>query len=177
MQSVIEITIDRPIQDVEICNKIEGIAGGKDIDSVEKNKAELSRLCGLLNSLVEKVNRFYEKLFVEHTEAIAKLSVEIARKILARRVEEGDYKIETIVKEAISGAPSRKELVVHLNPKDYGEIEKLKAEGSVNFEGIKFVSDAAIGAAECVVESTKGTIKSLIDEQLERIGRALESAG
>jgi len=177
MQSFVEITIDRPIQDVEICDEIEGIGGGEGRDSLEKNKAELSRICGILNGLAEKVNRFYEKLFIEHREAIARLSVEIARKILARRVEEGDYKIETVVKEAINGAPSRKELVVHLNPKDYGELEKLQSEGSMNFEGIKFVSEAAIGAAECVVESPKGTIKSLIDEQLERIGVALENAG
>ena len=177
MQSFVEITVDRPIQAVEIFDDIEVTAGGKDFDSGEKNKAQLSRICGILNSLVEKVNRFYEKLFVEHTEAIARLSVEIARKILAKRIEENDYKIETVVKEAISGAPSRKELVVHLNPKDYGELEKLQSEGSVNFEGVKFVSDVAIGAAECVVEGPKGTIKSLINEHLERISGALESAG
>jgi len=177
MQSVIEISIDRPIQDVEICDEIGGASGGDGRDSPGKNKAELSRICGILNGLVEKVNRFCEKLFAEHREAIARLSVEIARKILARRVEEGDYKIETIVKEAINGAPGRKELVVHLNPKDYGEFEKLQSEGGVNFEGIKFVSDVAIGAAECVVESPKGTIKSLIDEHLERIGGALENSG
>jgi flagellar biosynthesis/type III secretory pathway protein FliH len=177
MQSVIEITIDRPIQGIEICDENEEIAGGVGGNSLGRKKAEMSKVCGILNGLVEKVNRFYEKLFVEHREAIARLSVEIARKILARRVEEGDYKIETVVKEAISGAPGRKELVVHLNPKDYGELEKLRSEGSVSFEGIKFVSDEGVGAAECVVESPKGTIKSLIDEHLERISMALENAG
>lgn len=177
MQSFIEITVDRPMQGVEICNESGGIANGEGSDNLEKNKAELSRICGILNSLIGRVNRFCEKLFAEHTEAIARLSVEIARKILARRVEEGDYKIETVVKEAINVVPSRKELVVHLNPKDYSELEKLQSEGSVNFEGIKFVSDVAIGVAECVVESPKGMIKSLIDEHLDRIGGALGNVG
>ena len=42
--------------------------------------------------------------------------------------------------------------------------------------GVKLVADQDIGRAECVIENPKGIIKSLIEEHLERIGKALKKA-
>jgi hypothetical protein len=42
------------------------------------------------------------------------------------------------------------------------------------FAGIKFVSDQSVGRAECALESPKGIIESLIERNLEQIGRALQ---
>ena len=110
-------------------------------------------------------------------EEIAKLAVEIARKILMRKIDDGEYEIESIVREAIENAPSRDGLVVKLNPQDLSALQKAQQDNNGEMlAGIKLVSDANISRAECIVESPKGVIESLIDGHLEQIGKALNKA-
>jgi len=147
------------------------------IQDLEAQKAVFSQACQTLDGVVAKLNQFYDKMFVEHREEIAKLSVEIARKILVRKVENGDYEIESIVKEALKNAPTRQDVVVHLNPQDLVHCQKTQQDGpGGDLVGVKFVSDPNIGRAECLLESPKGIIESLIDKHLEQIGKALEKA-
>jgi flagellar biosynthesis/type III secretory pathway protein FliH len=128
-----------------------------------------------LQDAAGKLNKFYEGAFVEHKEQIAKLAVEIARKILVQKVEEGEYEIESIIKEAISNSPTRQDIVVRLNPDDLSQYEQLREKESIaDLAGVKFVADANIGRAECVLETPKGIIESLIEQHLEQVGKALK---
>jgi flagellar biosynthesis/type III secretory pathway protein FliH len=96
---------------------------------------------------------------------------------LMQKVENGDYEIESIVKEALSKAPANQEVIVHLNPDDLEKCRKAQQdEQGGTLSGIKLISDPNIGRAECMLESPKGIIKSLVDDNLERIGKALEKA-
>ena len=40
--------------------------------------------------------------------------------------------------------------------------------------GVKFVPDTNVGRAECVVETPKGIVESLIDRHLDQVGSALK---
>jgi len=92
-----------------------------------------------------------------------------------QKVQNGDYETESIVKEALKNSPTRQDVVVHLNPEDFVQCQKAQQDEPTGaLAGIKFVSDPNIGRAECLVESSKGIIESLIDEHLERIGKALK---
>jgi flagellar biosynthesis/type III secretory pathway protein FliH len=134
----------------------------------------LSQVFQAINGAVIKLNQLYDKIFVEQKEEIARLSVEIARKVLMQKVEDGDYKIESIIKEALINAPTRQDIVVHLNPEDLKECEQeLKENPDDALTGVKFISDSNIGRAECLLESPKGIVESLINEHLERISKAL----
>jgi len=94
-----------------------------------------------------------------------------------QKVENGDYEIESIVKEALSKAPVNQDVIVHLNPEDFEKCRKAQeSEPGGVLSGIKLVSDPDIGRAECMLESPKGLIKSQIADSLERIGKALEKA-
>jgi len=143
----------------------------------EAQKSAFSQAYQALNAVVAKLNEFYDKVFVEHKEEIAKLSVEIARKILMQKVEDGAYEIESIVKEALNNAPTRQDIVVHLNPEDLAQCQKAQQdEPDGALAGVKFVSDPNIGRAEYLLESPKGIIESLINEHLERVAKALKKA-
>jgi len=145
-------------------------------DSQVQNTA-LSQACRTLNSLINKLNQFCDTLFSEQKEDIAKLSIEIARKILMQKVQDGDYEIESIVKEALKNAPTRQDVVVHVNPEDQALCQKVQQdEPNGALAGIKFISDQNIGRAECLLETPKGIVQSLIDEHLEQIGNALKAA-
>jgi flagellar biosynthesis/type III secretory pathway protein FliH len=144
--------------------------------SVElQNQKELyERACQSIQSIASKLNQFYDEMFTGHKDEIAKLSVEIARKVLMQKVENGEYEIEPIIKEAIKSSPSQQDLVVHLNPQDIAAHEKAMQEnGDQAFTGIKFVADQNIGPAECTLESPKGTIESKINEHLDQIAKTL----
>jgi len=140
---------------------------------LKNQKTDLAQLLAALKGLVDKLNQFYEKIFAGHKEEIAKLSVEIARKILLQKVQQGDYQIEAIVQEAIKNAPTQQDIIVHLNPGDLARIQKIQQEDAGAFMGIKFVSDPNVGQAECTIETSKGIVESLINEHLEQISKAL----
>jgi len=145
------------------------------IEDLEVQKSLYSEACRTLQGLVAKLNQIYDEIFTGHKDEIAKLSVEIARKILMQKIQDGDYEIESIVKETLKNAPTRQDLVVHLNPEDLADCQKAQQDDNGGtLAGVKLVADANIGRAECVLESPKGIIRSLIDEHLEQIGKALK---
>ena len=180
MSGTITINIAKPIKSVRISDTgaITPNECGPDSqanDRQTETKAEVSQICRTLRGLVGKLNELYDKVLAENKEKIARLSVEIARKILMQKVRKGDYEIEAIVKEALKNAPTHQDLAVHLNPKDFVQCQKLQQGDAADaLSDIKFVSDANIARAECLLETGKGIIKSLIDEHLEQIGKALE---
>lgn len=188
MTRTITIHLEKPIVSATIMDNAGLPSHNSNIDELQTvadnsqsynpDQPGLSQVCRALKALIEKLNQFCDKLFVEHREEIAKLSVEIARKVLARQVQDGDYEIESVVREALKNTPTRKDLSAHLNPDDLLLLQKALQESScTDLADIKFISDPNIGRAECMLESPKGIIESLIDEHLERIGNALKSAG
>jgi len=193
MSQKLTIHLEKPIVSAEILNNFTNGIGADMSDrgavnpeanteqtqtqNLEAQKAVFLQACQTLKGLNAKLSEFCDKIFTEHKDEIAKLSVEIARKILVQKAENGDYKIESIVKEALKNAPTQQEIVVHLNPEDLKQCQKAQQEESSNaLSGIKLIPDPNVGRAECVLENPKGIIKSLIDEHLEKIGQALKEA-
>lgn len=154
----------------ELSNSTGGVgAEAEQVLDVQKNS--FMQATEMLKVVTVKLNEFYEQLFSRHKEEIARLSVEIARKILARKINDKDYEIETIVEQTLQEAPVQEDIVIHLNPDDFADHEKAGKSGDL--PGIKFVPDANVGRAECVLETPKGTIESSIENNLEKIGKAL----
>ncbi len=149
-------------------------ANNTSADNSKAKEAALLQTCQIINNIADKLKKFNENLIAEHKEEIAKLSVEIARKILVQKVEKGDYEIESIVKEALKNIPTRQDVEVHLNPEDHVQCQKsLHDELNSMLSEIKLILDPDIKRAECSIKTPKGTIQSFIDEHLEQIGEAL----
>jgi len=184
---MITINLPKPVKTAVVVNDRFEVSDGEQIEvnddvvqvrtaELDAQKAVFMQASQVLNGLVEKLNEFCDRVFAAHKEEIAHLSVEIARKILMHKVENGDYEIESIVKGALENAPGREEITVHLHPDDLETCRKAgEDEPNGKLAGIKFVSDSNIGRAECLVESPRGIVKSLIDENLERIAGALRN--
>ncbi|MFA5238939.1 MAG: FliH/SctL family protein [Phycisphaerae bacterium] len=191
MSRTLTVHIERPVTSVSILDGYSGdelsVPGSmnpaaeteqvKLTKDLEAQRSLYSELCRTLDGLIAKLNQSYDEIFVGHKEEIARLSVEIARKILMQKTQDGDYEIESIIKEAIKNAPTQQELVVRLNPEDMANCQKAQQDSSDGtLAGVKLVADPNIGRAECVLESPKGIVKSLIEEHLEQIAKALEKA-
>lgn len=147
------------------------------MQELEAQKQLYRDACDTLHRAADRLERLYEDIFAGHSEAIARLSVEIARKVLLRNITDGDYQIESIIKEALTSIPERTGAFVRLNPQDLSDLQALQAAGDETLSGVKLTADPAIGRAECVVESPKGIMKLLIDEHLEQISKALIKTG
>lgn len=145
------------------------------LKALETQKDLYHHVCLTLESLLGRLNELYEDIFSSHQEAIARLSVEIARKILMQKVAEGDYSIEAIIQEALKTVPDGPGIVVRVNPNDLKSLRILQDTEGTKLSEIDFTADAGIGPAECVIESPRGIIKCLIDEHLERIHKALSN--
>ncbi len=146
-------------------------------EDMRTQKNSYSEACLTLQGVASKLNQFYDEVFAGRKEEIADLSVEIARKIIMQKVEDGDYEIESIVMEALKSAPGHQDLVVHLNSLDLAACRKVQQDDEGGeLAGVKLVADQDIGRAECLIESPKGMIKSLIEEHLDQIGKALKKA-
>lgn len=190
MPSTFAVNLAKPIKSVRILNDYRGDvespltdamnpAGNAEqiklTEALETQKHMYEETCRTLQGLVAKLNQIYDEIFTGHKDEIAKLSVEIARKILMQKIQDGDHEIESIVKETLKNAPTRQNLVVHLNPDDLADCQKAQQDDNGGtLAGVKLVADANIGRAECVLESPKGIIRSLIDEHLEQIEKALK---
>lgn len=144
----------------------------------QKQLQELGRLCALAGDIADKLRRLHEEAVASHRSDLARLAVEISRKILARRVGSGDYDIQAVIEEALKHTPTHQNILVRVNPQDLPQCQKLQqAGGGGPFAALEFVADRTIARADCVVETPKGIVKSFVEQHLERIVEALARAG
>lgn len=148
------------------------------LPELEEHKQQFIQANRTLESVLAELERSARQLYVQHKDEIAELSVEIARRVLSRQIADGDYEIEAIIKETLKDAPTAEDLTVRLNPEDLALLQsaRQKSEQDTSLHNARLVADAQVGKAECVVESPKGAIESRINEQLERIAKALKKA-
>ena len=152
-------------------------SGGNQEAAMELQNQSFNQACQALQRAAQQLTDLRENIFKEHKQQIAKLSVEIARKVLIQKVQEGDYEIESIIEEALNNAPTHKEVVVHLNPEDLAHCQGTQDRGGNEIlSNVKLTADSNIGRAECLLETPKGVIESAINEKLEIIGKALTKA-
>jgi flagellar biosynthesis/type III secretory pathway protein FliH len=144
---------------------------------LQEQQAELAQQLETVNGLVRSLTQLHEQTLVGNRVEIARLAVEIARKILMYKVEQGDYEIQAIVEEALKQAPTRQNLVVHVSAEDLPRCQQLQSENPQGaLAELEFAADWNVGRGECLVETPKGVVKSFIAEHLERIGEALQKA-
>ncbi len=149
----------------------------KKMRAIEEQEQNVTRLCATLDSVAGKLNDLYEQTLAQNRSDIAKLAVEIARKILGQRTQDGDYDIHAIIEEALKRAPTRQELTVRVNPEDLRRCQETQqTQPDSSFAELNFVADRDVPRASCLIETPKGVVRSFVEEHLNRIAEALERA-
>lgn len=177
MSQPVTISIDAPVASV---NPVDNVASGANemetgLESLKKEKENLIQAGKALEDVAVKLQQFQEEIFSSHREQIARLSVEIAGKILLKETADGNYDIGKIVQEALKIAPAQQDIVVRLNPKDLQQLQKIAEDkGGDALGNVKLAPDANIGPGQCVVETDKGMIEYFIEEHLKQISEALK---
>jgi flagellar biosynthesis/type III secretory pathway protein FliH len=121
---------------------------------------ELDRLCAIVKSVSDRLNGIYEETISRNQKDIARLAVEIARKVLASTIARNDHDIQGVVEEALKRVPTRQHVVVRMNPEDLRICQQLQQENPDGpLGGLELVGDASVARADCVVETPKGIVK------------------
>ena len=145
------------------------------LQELQEQKNELARLVETVNGVAAGLGRSYEQMLASNHGEIAKLAVEIARKILMYKAGKGDYEIQAIVEEALKQAPTRQNVVVRLHPEDLPRCQQLQRENPQSpLAELELTADGSLGRGECLVQTPKGIVPSFIEEHLERISGALQ---
>lgn len=144
-------------------------------DELKRQKGQFTELCETAGNIAKSLDGLYRETLANNRTEIARLAVEIARKILVQKVSQGDYDIQAVVEEALKRAPTHQGIVVHLHPEDLPRCQQYQQENPDSpFAALEFAADWNVGRSECLVETPKGIVKSFIEEHLERIGEALQ---
>jgi flagellar assembly protein FliH len=142
--------------------------------ALETERGALARAAQALERAAAGLSDLQDTIAREAEAHLAELAVAIARKVLKQAVDAGQYDVEAIVQEALRCAPSRREVVVRLNPEDLARIEKAGAEGKpLGLGGVRLAADPALGRAECAVDTAEGTVDVRLEDQLQEVRQAL----
>ena len=119
------------------------------------------------------MQQHYEQALGRYAQQLTHLAVQIARKILWSKVEQGDYEIEKIVTQLLQAADSNgQNVTVRLNPADIAGCEKMLEP----MDNCRFIADENVAKAECVVETEDALVESRIEQGLARIEKSLQKA-
>ena len=128
-----------------------------------------------LGRAVSEFQTLRNEVFSSHAEQISKLSVQIARRILQKDIEDKKYDIENILTKVLTTVPNQQDIVIHLNPDDLAQYNHAIGDAKPGFlSHAKMIGDPSVGCAECIVETDKGLIEYLIEEHLMQIENALK---
>jgi flagellar assembly protein FliH len=142
--------------------------------SLQRDKAALASAQQALQQAAAQIQQLQQQVVAEAEEQLVQLAVEIAQKVLAQEIKAEGYDIDPIVKEALEQAPVRKNVVVRLNPAD---LSRCEVAGAQDEEGeIRFVADADVPPAGCVVETGEGVVESAPAQRLDEVADALKES-
>lgn len=181
MVSNVQLKMTASIRSIELLDEQQAARSARDKETAaahEQRQRELADVCAALSAAAAELEAYRATLFSSHREQIVRLSLEIAGKILAKEIGEGHYAIEKIVTDALQSAPPAKQTTLRLNPHDVKTFEKAAAEQGLSLPpNMDIAADMTVNPAECIIDSELGTVESMIEEHLRRIGEALLGTG
>lgn len=145
------------------------------IRNAQQELAQLRAARAALDAAATQLNQLRAQLIQEAHGQVVSLAIEIARKVMMQEIAAGRYEIDPIVQESLRSVPTRAEIVVHLNPADWQRC-RLAGEQDAASTNVRFVADANVQPAQCILETSEGVVESQLDAHLDEIANQLTSA-
>ena len=140
----------------------------------ERNELKLARLA--LESGLERVRRLESEWAAQAEEQVVNLALAVAAKVLMQEIRAGRHEIDPIVKGVLERLPANQDVVVRMHPKDLSRSELARAAGPEGgAAGVRFVADATVKRAECIVETPQGFVKADVESHLRALAAALRA--
>lgn len=153
----------------------EGIRSGKS-QAENEMRQEINVAHEKAEKILNRANQKYKESIVEAEQEIIRISLAVAKKILAREIEYNPMVVLPIVKAAIEKVRDQQQVVVRVNPDDFELVTQAKRDlqrilGREN--AISIVDDHTIDPGGCIVDTPYGTVDASIDSQFAAIESAI----
>ncbi len=142
--------------------------------ALEEARQQFVQAGQALSGAAARVAALEEDILREARGHLVDLAVEIARKVLMQEIEEGRYRVEPLVEAALASAPSKREIVVHLNPEDFERAQEAAEGGAAALAGIRLFPDPAVPRAQCRLETAEGCVEVAVEAGLERLRQEMK---
>jgi len=111
-----------------------------------------------------------QELYAKYEPEMIRVAVKIAEKIIGEELRAHPETIVSIARECLRGVRHEHSLILRVNPKEAEEVQRnldslVEAAGSGR--RIQIVSDAAVAAGGCIVDSAVGVIDARLETQLK----------
>jgi flagellar assembly protein FliH len=108
---------------------------------------------------------------------IVDIAMNVARKILAREIEENPMVILPIVNEALEKVKNQEKITIRVNADDYSIVLQAKNDFQILIgrEGVlNLIVDQTIESGSCMIDTPYGTVDARLDTKFEMIEKALQ---
>jgi flagellar assembly protein FliH len=143
--------------------KEEGYKAGQEVFSDHMKKAG-----NLIKHISDERNRVLEEVEPE----LAKLSLEIAKKIIGDEITTNPDVVISVVKQAMIKMRSRERVTIKVNPDDLKHAKEHRNVFAAMIEGMKemdIVGDPRVEKGGCLIETNLGNTDARINTQLDAI--------
>jgi len=149
-----------------------GATLGEERQWLQEQRTNLEQVRAAMESAVDAIRALEAEALRGAESQLVTLALDIAGKVLAQDIEDGRYRIEPIVREALRSIPSRRDIVVRLNPQD---LSRWQEAGIAPFaSGVKLVADPSVRKAECLVECAEAVVSATVAESLARAAEVMK---
>jgi flagellar assembly protein FliH len=131
-----------------------------------------------LDSIIYELDHVKEKKIQEILPEIVDLSLEIAKKLVHKKIEQDRDIIIAVVREAVRKLGREDKMVIRVNPVDYdtmlSNLEVLREEARL--KDIIIEPAEAISPGGCYIESPTAEVDARIEEQIRELRDAITTA-
>jgi flagellar assembly protein FliH len=157
----------------------EGLAAGRAQGRKEAFDGASKEIASATEGLVESLRQFAERkdgLFTQAESDLLKLSLVIARKVVAREVAADAHVTAANVKRCLEMLSQRKNLVIRVAPGTLAVVEEALPEMGRklgDLSSVKVLADESVSPGGCLVTGESGMIDATMESQLEEVERVL----
>ncbi len=136
--------------------------------ALQEKRAEISGCIARVEALMIQLQQSLDDFLEQYRQDVGRLSLDIAGKVLDRRLEEDDFLLRDLVRRAVSAIKKADWIKVEISDQLPGLIEQLRkeldrADSRVDVEG------RPVPRGHCVVQTPEGIVDASVATQLENL--------
>jgi flagellar assembly protein FliH len=146
------------------------IQGRNDVDNEKQSTMSTARKEA--QQIMELAQQEAKTMIIGAERDIVELALAIARKILAREIEENPLVVLPIVKEALEKVRDQDEVNIRVSPDDFELVVQAKKDLQTTVgrsQALKVTCDETLTIGSCIIETNYGTVDARIESQLENL--------
>ena len=145
---------------------------------IRVGQKEIVERLSRLESVISELEHLKERKIQEILPEIVDLSLEIARKIVHRKIEQDREIIISVVREAVKKIGREERMLIRVNPADYdtmiSNLEVLREESRL--KDITIEPSESVSPGGCYIETPTAEVDARIEEQIRELRDAITTA-